>query len=257
MCKTYPALFVVPKDASDECVRKSCKYHRQNRLPIVVWRHPANNSILFRSSAFHGKGFIGMLMKSQGTTSINVNGDQHQQQSAQNASMEQDKYINEIFKLTKSFNYALNIKNNLFESNANVINNPAFAGANNINCMSNEHEQQANQPNANGRMNKSSKHKATNSFSMTPVTNRRSLLANKIEKAVKTIKNNYMTNTNGSTASSAHNGSNGSTSNQQADMFHHQYSFSSSSNSNYLPSRNFCFQFFSLTHHSFSFHFFF
>jgi hypothetical protein len=31
LCKSYPALFIVPKETSDECVRRNTKCHRQNR----------------------------------------------------------------------------------------------------------------------------------------------------------------------------------------------------------------------------------
>lgn len=69
LCKSYPALFIVSKETTDDCIRKNSKCHRQNRLPIIVWQHPVNKSLLLRSSGFHGKGFIGMLMKGQTTNS--------------------------------------------------------------------------------------------------------------------------------------------------------------------------------------------
>ena len=62
-------MFVIPRSTSDECVRKNAKCHRQNRLPIIVWRHPHTKSLLLRSSSFLGKGIIGMLMKGQTTSS--------------------------------------------------------------------------------------------------------------------------------------------------------------------------------------------
>lgn len=69
LCKSYPALFIVSKETTDDCIRKNSKCHRQNRLPIIVCQHPVNKSLLLRSSGFHGKGFIGMLMKGQTTNS--------------------------------------------------------------------------------------------------------------------------------------------------------------------------------------------
>ncbi len=69
LCKSYPALFIVSKETTDECIKKNAKCHRQNRLPILVWQHPVNKSLLLRSSGFHGKGFIGMLMKGQNVNS--------------------------------------------------------------------------------------------------------------------------------------------------------------------------------------------
>jgi hypothetical protein len=64
LCKSLPSLLIVPRDTSDECIRKNVKCHRQGRLPIIVWRHAGNRAVLLRSSGFHGKSFIGMLMKS-------------------------------------------------------------------------------------------------------------------------------------------------------------------------------------------------
>ena len=34
LCKSYPALFLVPKHAKDECLKKNSKFHRQNRYKI-------------------------------------------------------------------------------------------------------------------------------------------------------------------------------------------------------------------------------
>ena len=40
---------------------------QKTRFPIVVWRHPIKKSFLLISGGFHGKGFLGMLMKGQST----------------------------------------------------------------------------------------------------------------------------------------------------------------------------------------------
>ena len=42
-------MFVIPRSTSDECVRKNAKCHRQNRLPIIVWRHPNTKVVFFLS----------------------------------------------------------------------------------------------------------------------------------------------------------------------------------------------------------------
>ena len=65
ICKSYPALLIVARETSDEAIKKNSKCHRLNRFPVVVWRHPSHRSLLLRSSGFHSKGFIGMLMKGQ------------------------------------------------------------------------------------------------------------------------------------------------------------------------------------------------
>jgi hypothetical protein len=168
-CKSYPAMFLVPKDTTDECIRKNAKCHRQNRLPIMVWRHPVRKSVLLRSSGFHGKGFIGMLIKGQTTSASNE----------ANSSIEHDKYINEIIRLTKSINY-LTI-DPMVITNANLANHlPSTSSS----CMQND----------------------TNNFNPntgTPITNRRSLFSTKIEKAVQTIKHNYQLNSTGGSSNDA------------------------------------------------------
>jgi hypothetical protein len=36
LCRSYPCLFVVPRETSDECIRKNAKCHRQNRLLLEI-----------------------------------------------------------------------------------------------------------------------------------------------------------------------------------------------------------------------------
>jgi hypothetical protein len=38
LCKSYPALFVVPRDTNDECIKKNAKCHRQNRFASTFLR---------------------------------------------------------------------------------------------------------------------------------------------------------------------------------------------------------------------------
>lgn len=160
LCRSYPALFVVSKETTDECIRKNSKCHRQNRLPIVVWQHPVNKCLLLRSSTFHGKGFIGMLMKNQSTNTTS---------NETNTSLEQDKYINQIVKLTRFFNAATTLNENSIE--------PQIHACSTLNTNLNHNQLVSS---FNGL-----------SYSMTPSVNRRSAFTTKIEKAVQNIKANY------------------------------------------------------------------
>ncbi|CAF0740382.1 unnamed protein product [Brachionus calyciflorus] len=174
LSKSLPSLFLVPRQTSDECLRKNAKSHRLNRLPILVWRHPKLKSIILRGSGFQGKGFLGALIKTSTTTTTNQNNNNFNHHTNNNiiltndqkdrssgginattttTNMEQDKYMNEILKLT-NFDF--------------------------VDLVSGNHNNSSNSNNV-------SKH----SYSMTPVTNRRSVFASKLEKAVQTIKNNY------------------------------------------------------------------
>ncbi|KAF8764611.1 Myotubularin-related protein 13 like protein [Argiope bruennichi] len=55
VCRSYPALLVVPQIISDESVRKICRCHRHGRFPVITWRHPRTKSLLLRASCFMGK----------------------------------------------------------------------------------------------------------------------------------------------------------------------------------------------------------
>lgn len=187
LSKSLPSVFLVPRHTSDECVKKNSKCHRQCRLPILVWRHPKLKSVILRSSGFHGKGFIGMLIKTS-----NNNTQQDKEHVPSNASMEQDKYINEIIKLTRPKLGADANPAFCFPSASNNNNNPA-----NSNCVANASSCMKNNL-AIGEA----------AFPATPTTNRRSLFASKFEKAVQTIKNNYQTNGTVPKPASANNSSN-------------------------------------------------
>lgn len=174
LCKSYPSLFIVSRETNDECIKKNSKYHRQNRLPVIIWRHTANKALLLRSSGFYSKSIIGMIMKGQTTSGSALNDN--------NLSIEQDRYLNEIINLTRIINTGLFNSDNVI-SNSNRASNPKSLETANMLAS-------YNYPTTN------------KTYINTPTTNRRSLFASKIEKAVQTIKNINNTN-NASTSSSS------------------------------------------------------
>ena len=95
--------------------------------------------------------------------------------------MEQDKYINEIIKLTKSINLLT-----LDSSNSNPANN--FLNVTSSLCLQNDYL------NSNSNIRNFSNEPQQLG---TPLTNRRSLFSSKVERAVNNIKQNYNLNTNG------------------------------------------------------------
>ncbi|XP_070391724.1 myotubularin-related protein 13 isoform X5 [Dermacentor albipictus] len=68
VCRSYPALVVVPQSVPDDSIRKLSRCYRHARFPSVCWRHPGTKALLIRASGFHGKGVMGML-KGHPTTS--------------------------------------------------------------------------------------------------------------------------------------------------------------------------------------------
>ena len=119
-------------------------------------------------------------------------------------SIEQDKYINQIVKLTRLCN------SNLFNSESMPVasfNNsnstqPSTTHTNNINTYKQTNSSSISEVVACGNGITGNSHKT---YSVTPTTNRRSLFASKIEKAVQTIKNNYNMNNASISSSSSEN----------------------------------------------------
>lgn len=61
MCRTYPALLLMPSSVPDESIRRFCRCYRQGRIPCITWRHPRTKALLLRGAGHHGKSVMGML----------------------------------------------------------------------------------------------------------------------------------------------------------------------------------------------------
>jgi hypothetical protein len=48
LCATYPTKFIVPRNISDESLKRIASFRSKGRLPAVVYRHPANNATISR-----------------------------------------------------------------------------------------------------------------------------------------------------------------------------------------------------------------
>uniref|UniRef100_A0A8C5QPK5 SET binding factor 2 n=1 Tax=Leptobrachium leishanense TaxID=445787 RepID=A0A8C5QPK5_9ANUR len=87
LCRSYPALLVVPQSVQESSLPKVARCYRHNRLPVVSWKNPKTNSVLLRSGGFHGKTVVG-LFKSQNTHTA------AQASSLESSSsIEQEKYL--------------------------------------------------------------------------------------------------------------------------------------------------------------------
>lgn len=73
MCRSYPALLIVPNCVSDESIRRFCRLYRHSRIPVVTWRHPRTKALLIRGAGYHGKSVMGML-KAHPTSATNLKG---------------------------------------------------------------------------------------------------------------------------------------------------------------------------------------
>ena len=64
VAQSYPSLFIVPANLTDDAIKRYSRFHRQSRFPIITWKHRyGSNSLLLRGATFHGRGVIGMIRK--------------------------------------------------------------------------------------------------------------------------------------------------------------------------------------------------
>ncbi|KAK9886900.1 hypothetical protein WA026_019158 [Henosepilachna vigintioctopunctata] len=89
ICRSYPALFVVPAHVTDESVRRFCRCYRQGRIPVTTWRHPKTRALLLRGAGHHNKSVMGMLKSHPNPNA-----------STETSSFEQDKYLSALVAAT-------------------------------------------------------------------------------------------------------------------------------------------------------------
>ncbi|XP_053616581.1 myotubularin-related protein 13 [Plodia interpunctella] len=87
LCRSYPAVFPVPENISDDSLRRMARCYRQGRIPVVTWRHPRTHALLSRSAAPHHKGVMGMLKVSHQTPAAAQSG------TETTSSLEQERYL--------------------------------------------------------------------------------------------------------------------------------------------------------------------
>ncbi|XP_049836392.1 myotubularin-related protein 13 isoform X2 [Schistocerca gregaria] len=93
MCRSYPALLVMPSVVSDDSIRRFCRCYRSNRLPCITWRHPRTKALLLRGSSYHGKGVMGMLKGHPSSTTSSTS-------ETTTSSVEHERYISVLVSAT-------------------------------------------------------------------------------------------------------------------------------------------------------------
>ncbi|XP_033127612.1 myotubularin-related protein 13-like isoform X3 [Anneissia japonica] len=94
VARSYPGLVAVPGPCQDDSIRRLSRCYRNNRFPVVVWRHPKTKALLLRSGGFHGKGVMGMIKSStQATQSSNITSADG---GVASKSIEQEKYFMQV-----------------------------------------------------------------------------------------------------------------------------------------------------------------
>ncbi|XP_048828424.1 myotubularin-related protein 13-like [Brienomyrus brachyistius] len=89
LCRSYPALLVVPQSVPDSSLQKVARCYRHNRLPVVSWKHPQTKALLMRSGGFHGKGVVSLFKSQNSSSAVPAS-------SSESSSLEQEKYLQAI-----------------------------------------------------------------------------------------------------------------------------------------------------------------
>ncbi|TRY83188.1 hypothetical protein DNTS_000685, partial [Danionella cerebrum] len=85
----YPGLLVVPHTVQDISLQKVCRCYRNNRLPVVCWKHPRTKAVLLRSGGFNSKSVVGLFKSQNPSTTAPAS-------SETSSSLEQEKYLQAI-----------------------------------------------------------------------------------------------------------------------------------------------------------------
>ncbi|XP_062869601.1 myotubularin-related protein 13 isoform X1 [Trichomycterus rosablanca] len=90
LCRSYPALLVVPQSVQDSSLQKVARCYRHYRLPVVSWKHPRTKAVLMRAGGFHGKSVVGLFKSQNPSTTASASS------SESSSSLEQEKYLQAI-----------------------------------------------------------------------------------------------------------------------------------------------------------------
>ncbi|XP_066524076.1 myotubularin-related protein 5 isoform X2 [Hoplias malabaricus] len=98
VCRSYPGLLIVPQSIPDSTIQRISRCYRQNRFPVVCWRHSRTKAVLLRSAGLHTKGVVGFF-KGPNTPSAGPS-------QAESTSLEQEKYLQAIINSMPSYSEA-------------------------------------------------------------------------------------------------------------------------------------------------------
>ncbi|MEQ2172101.1 hypothetical protein GOODEAATRI_017560 [Goodea atripinnis] len=68
-CSSYPGLLIIPQNIPDSSIHRICRCYRQNRFPVVCWRHSRSKAVLLRSAGLHAKGVVSFFKSPNAPTS--------------------------------------------------------------------------------------------------------------------------------------------------------------------------------------------
>uniref|UniRef100_A0A3P9PW06 SET binding factor 1 n=1 Tax=Poecilia reticulata TaxID=8081 RepID=A0A3P9PW06_POERE len=95
VCRSYPGLLIIPQNIPDSTIHRICRCYRQNRFPVVCWRHSRTKAVLLRSAGLHAKGVVSFFKSPNAPTAV--------PSQADSTSLEQEKYLQAIISSMPSY----------------------------------------------------------------------------------------------------------------------------------------------------------
>ncbi|XP_054911397.1 myotubularin-related protein 5 isoform X1 [Poeciliopsis prolifica] len=95
VCRSYPGLLIVPQSIVDSTIQRISRCYRQNRFPVVCWRHSRTKAVLLRSAGLHAKGVVSFFKSPNAPTAV--------PSQADSTSLEQEKYLQAIISSMPSY----------------------------------------------------------------------------------------------------------------------------------------------------------
>ncbi|XP_028407553.1 myotubularin-related protein 5-like [Dendronephthya gigantea] len=113
VCRSYPAVLVVPHQVSDDSILRVAKNHRQMRFPVATWRNKTNSAVLLRSSAIERSSVASIIR-----TGVAASGGSTD--AIRSSNVEQDKYLAAVVAATPVSKNKAAAKQQSLASNANM-----------------------------------------------------------------------------------------------------------------------------------------
>ncbi|XP_031559820.1 myotubularin-related protein 13-like [Actinia tenebrosa] len=116
VCRSYPAVLVIPQSISDDTLLRVAKNHRQGRFPVAIWKHHKNKATLLRAGGIERSSMASLIRSGIGSSGG---------QSIPSSSLEQEKLFGAVVTATPlSKNKAVARANSLHHG---VILNPLIS----------------------------------------------------------------------------------------------------------------------------------
>ncbi|XP_014253591.1 myotubularin-related protein 13 isoform X2 [Cimex lectularius] len=122
LCRTYPALMVMPTNVTDDSIKRFSRCYRHGRVPAITWRHSRTKALLLRGASYHGKSVMSMLK----TNHPHQTGGGHNESGGAASSAEHERYLSVIVSCTPA---SANLRTGPWRSDSSLSINSLFLAA--------------------------------------------------------------------------------------------------------------------------------